>query len=188
MYFRNAPTPLSEISEGGLPASIEKIPTYKKRHSIECRSFFIYRSAMPASAISAATATAIAASVASTRTSAVMAAVAAVIAPRLAAAVVATGIVAITGIAAAIAVVTPTITGRSAGLVITWNRWRRVIARRRGVVAWLRRYIDAPLLVISRTVAIVISVSTSNNGCGLGIHIGFVVTGTSIATSKSQSQ
>jgi len=77
MYFRNAPTPLSETSQGGLPASIEKNPAHKKRHSIECRSFYIYRSAMPASAVSAATA----ASVASARTSAVMAAVAAVIAP-----------------------------------------------------------------------------------------------------------
>jgi hypothetical protein len=100
---------------------------------------------------------------------------------------VAAWIVPITGICA-IAVVAPAIAGRSAGLVVTWNGWRRVITRRRAIVAWLRRYIDSPLLVISRTVAIVIGISTSNDSCGLGIHIGFVITGTSIATSKSQSQ
>ena len=81
MYFRNAPTPLSEISQGGLPASIEKIPAYKKTALHGVPFFFNYRSAMPASAISSATATAIAASVASARASAVMAAVAAMIAP-----------------------------------------------------------------------------------------------------------
>lgn len=78
MYFRNAPTPITEISEGGLPTSFEKKPHNKKRHSMECRSSFNYRSAIATSAIPSATTTAIAASVASAGTASVVASIAAV--------------------------------------------------------------------------------------------------------------
>jgi hypothetical protein len=103
------------------------------------------------------------------------------------AAKVAAWIVAIAGIGA-ITIVTPAVTRRPPRLVIARYRGRCVITRCGGVIAWLGRYIDSPLLVISRAIAIVIGISTSNDSCGLGIHSGFVVTGTSIATSKSQSQ
>ncbi|KPB20259.1 Unknown protein sequence [Pseudomonas amygdali pv. sesami] len=95
---------------------------------------------------------------------------------------------------AAKAVVSPAITRWASRLVVAWHWRRRVITRCRGVVAWLgviawlRRYIDALLLIVGGAVAIVVRVSATDDGCRLRVHIGFVVTRACVATGKEKGQ
>ena len=105
-----------------------------------------------------------------------------------------TAVVASIAIIAPEAVIAPAITWRATGLIIACARWRSVIAglgviaRLRLVIARLRRHVNAPLLVVGGTVAIVIGVPARDDGRRLRVHIGFVVTRASITTSKEEGQ
>ncbi|KTB80873.1 hypothetical protein AO070_09970 [Pseudomonas syringae pv. syringae PD2766] len=92
------------------------------------------------------------------------------------------------------AIIPPAIAWWASWLVVTGYWRRRVVTRGRGVItglaviARLRRYIDAPLLIVGRAVAIVIRVSATDDCRRLRVHIGFVITRASVATSKKKGQ
>lgn len=88
---------------------------------------------------------------------------------------------------------TPRLAGRSARLVVTWQRWRRVIARllvvtRLVVIARLRRHVDAPFLIVGRSIAIVVGIDTTDDRRRLGVHLGFVITGACVTPGEKKGQ